>query len=173
MLTSWHRTWLDNFFIVYTNIGDGLFSIFVGVLLLLIRRFKMAWQVLAAYAISGLLAQLLKNLVYSPRPKEFFKMKEHIYMIDGITLTGNSSFPSGHTVSAFALATVLAVGSKNKKWSTLYLLPAILVGYSRMYLAQHFLQDVLAGSVIGVLTAILVCSFFENKFGGRKLTDNR
>jgi membrane-associated phospholipid phosphatase len=170
-LSSWHRPWLDDFFIVYTNLGDGLFSIFIVVLLLILRRFNMAWQILAAYAISGLLAQLLKNLIYSPRPKEFFKMKEHIYLIDGITNTGSSSFPSGHTASIFALVTMLAFFSKHKKLSALYLIPAILVGYSRIYLAQHFLLDVLAGSVIGVLIAIFVYYFFPNRLGRLKKAD--
>jgi membrane-associated phospholipid phosphatase len=167
-LSSFHTHELDKFFIVYTNVGDGLFSIAAVVLLLLLRRFNMAWQVLAAYAISGLLAQLLKNLIYSPRPKEYFKMKEHIYLIDGITNTGSSSFPSGHTASIFALVTMLAFFGKDKKLCALYLVPAILVGYSRIYLAQHFLLDVLSGSLIGVLTAFFVYYVFTYKFKGLK-----
>jgi membrane-associated phospholipid phosphatase len=167
-LSSYHTGVLDNFFIVYTNAGDGLFSVAVGVLLLLLRRFNMALQVLTAYAISGLLAQLLKNLIYSPRPKEFFKFKQHIYLIDGVTGTGSSSFPSGHTASIFALVTMLAFFTKNKKRCWLYLVPAILVGYSRIYLAQHFLLDVLSGSLIGVLTAIFVYYFFTFKINGLK-----
>ncbi len=43
----------------------------------------------------------------------------------------------------------------------MYLLPAILVAYSRIYLSQHFLSDVLAGSLLGVLVAFIVFYFFN------------
>jgi membrane-associated phospholipid phosphatase len=155
-LNGYHSVLLDKFFIYYTNLGDGLFSILVVVLLLLIRRFKLAFQVLLAYIVSGLFAQLLKGIIYSPRPKDFFRFREHIHLIDGVTLNGDASFPSGHAVSAFALATSLALFTVNKQLSLFYLGAAILVGYSRIYLAQHFPADVLGGAIIGILMAILV-----------------
>jgi membrane-associated phospholipid phosphatase len=160
-LTSYHSLSLDRFFIYYTNFGDGLFSIAVVVLLLLFRRFNLAWQVLFAYALSGLFAQFLKGLIYSPRPKDFFMFREHIHLIDGVTLNGDASFPSGHAASAFALATSLALFTINKRLSLLYLILAILVGYSRIYLAQHFPADVLGGAAIGILAAILVYLVIE------------
>jgi membrane-associated phospholipid phosphatase len=133
-------------------------------LLLLMRKFKLGWQVLAAYVISGLLAQAVKESIYSPRPKDFFRFKEYIHLIEGVTLNGNASFPSGHASSAFALATSMALYSKNKKLSLLYLLAAILVGYSRIYLSQHFPVDVMGGATIGVLTATLVFLFFDRYY---------
>jgi membrane-associated phospholipid phosphatase len=162
-LNSYHSRPLDIFFITYTNLGDGIFSIVIVLILLATRRFNIAWQVLAAYVISGLLSQLVKNLVFSPRPKEFFAGHHHIYLIQGITLTGTSSFPSGHTASIFALVTILALFTKSKKLSCLYLVAAILVAYSRIYLSQHFLIDVLAGSFIGVSISIFVYSFFNTR----------
>jgi membrane-associated phospholipid phosphatase len=155
-LNAHHNPWLDDFFVLYTNLGDGLFSIAVVLLLLVMRRYRMAWQVLAAYIVSGLLAQLIKHLVVSPRPVEFFKFKEPIFYLAGVTNSGNGSFPSGHAASIFALATMLAYFAGNKWISWLYLLGAISVGYSRIYLSQHFLTDVLAGSLVGVCTAVAV-----------------
>jgi membrane-associated phospholipid phosphatase len=68
---------------------------------------------------------------------------------------GSNSFPSGHTLSAFALYGFLAFSSKNKTVSTVLLLAlAVLVAISRVYLLQHFLQDILMGSVLGVGLAI-------------------
>ncbi len=162
-LNSFHTKLLDLFFISYTNLGDGVFTILVVLILLASKKYNIAWQILAAFVISGLVAQLLKNFVVSPRPKEFFELKQHIYLINGITLSGKASFPSGHTASIFALTTMLAIFAKNKKASALYLIAALLVAYSRIYLSQHFLTDVLAGSVIGVLVAIFVYSFFDDK----------
>ncbi len=173
-LTAYHGKLLDNFFIYYTNLGDGFFTIAIILLLLITRRFFYAWQILAAFLISGLLVQVLKNLIYSPRPMEFFKLKEHIYLIERVTHTGSSSFPSGHSASAFALATLLAIFAKDKKIGCLYLLAAVLVAYSRIYLSQHFPMDVMAGAAIGVFVALLVYYFFKaksnrfRKLGGRK-----
>jgi len=172
-LGSYHSKILDDFFIGYTNLGDGLFAIFIILLLLVFRRFEIAWQILAAFLISGLIAQVLKYLVYSPRPKEFFSQNEHIYLIDGITHTGTSSFPSGHTVSIFALTTILSLFTKNKKICWLYLLPAILVAYSRIYLSQHFLTDVLAGSLVGVSVAVFVYWFFKTKINKKWISKDQ
>jgi len=163
-LSPYHTSALDHFFIYYTNLGDGLFSIAVVLLLLLMRKFKLAWQVLAAYIISGLVAQAFKESIYSPRPKDFFRYKEYIHLIEGVTLNGYASFPSGHASSAFALATSLALYSRNKNFSLLYLLAAILVGYSRIYLSQHFPVDVMGGATMGLLTSTLVFLFFDRYY---------
>jgi membrane-associated phospholipid phosphatase len=66
------------------------------------------------------------------------------------------SFPSGHTASAFALFIGMAFFTQNKYLKAVCLLLALGVGYSRVYLALHFPEDVLAGSLIGVLCALLL-----------------
>lgn len=164
LLNPYHRQPLDQLFGWVTFLGDGLFTILVIVLLLSTRKFMQAWQVLAAFLVSALLAQLLKNAFSMPRPKQFFMPGVYGHFIEGVTLTGFASFPSGHSTSIFALATMLALFEKNKKWNVVYLLGAIAVGYSRIYLGQHFLQDVLAGSVIGMLVSVSVHWIFLEKF---------
>ena len=72
------------------------------------------------------------------------------------TDAGKYSFPSGHTSSAFAMAT--AVTLSTKKWyvavpSYLY---ACGVGYSRMRLGVHFPSDVLGGMIVGIGSSLLV-----------------
>ena len=168
-LNAYHTQMLNTFFIGYTNLGDGLFTIAIVLFLLATKRYEIAWQLLAAFVISGLIAQIFKYAVYSPRPKEFFSQKEHIYLIVGITNTGTSSFPSGHTASIFALVTILALFTKNKKICFFYLIAAILVAYSRIYLSQHFLSDVLAGALIGVSVAMFVYYLFNTNPGIRKI----
>ena len=165
-LTPYHGPLLNGFFDYFTNLGDGMFSVFLVIILLVMRRFDIALQILIAFLISGLITQVLKGLITSPRPKEFFSVADNIYIVEGLTLSGNASFPSGHTASAFAMAVSLSLYSNHKFLDFLCLLLAILVGYSRIYLSQHFPGDVFGGAVIGVIVALCVYLFME-KYNAR------
>ena len=162
-LSPYHSDRLDTFFTAYTYLGDGIFSLVVVVFYLLTKRFQFAWQILAAFIISGLIAQIFKYSISSPRPSEFFHLKQSIHIIPGVTRNGFSSFPSGHTATVFALATLLSFFNKNKKIGLLFLLGAMLVAYSRIYLSQHFPADIMAGAFIGVSVAIFVYSLFSGR----------
>jgi membrane-associated phospholipid phosphatase len=162
-LNPYHRTTLDTFFMYLTFLGDGVFAITICVIYLLMRRWSRACQLISAFVVSALLAQILKNVFSMPRPKQFFPPGQYPYFIDGYTHIGFASFPSGHSTSVFALATLLALFDKNKKGNVIYLLVAVAVGYSRIYLGQHFLGDVLTGSFIGVLTAVLIHWLFTTR----------
>jgi membrane-associated phospholipid phosphatase len=155
-LNLYHSAGLNSFFFYYTNLGDGLFAVFFVLIFLLLRRFDLAIQILLAFLLSGLFSQILKAIIISPRPRDFFSVNDQIYIVDGLTLGGKASFPSGHTATAFSLATSLALYTKRKILGILYLMLAILVGYSRVYLSQHFPADVFGGAIIGVLVAFWV-----------------
>jgi len=73
------------------------------------------------------------------------------------------SFPSGHTITAFAFFLALTFFTKNHAWQVLYFVLAVLVGFSRIYLQQHFAIDVLVGSLVGVLVT-MGCKFMLDKF---------
>lgn len=64
------------------------------------------------------------------------------------------SFPSAHTLSAFAAATALFF--YHRKSGVLAYVLAFLIGFSRLYACVHYPTDVLAGLVIGVLCGLLV-----------------
>ncbi|MBO9205163.1 MULTISPECIES: phosphatase PAP2 family protein [Niastella] len=155
-LNSIHTLYLDTFFQNYTLLGDGVFSIAIFLILLLVERTALAMQVITSYLFSGIVSQLLKRAVQAPRPHAIISNAEYPYFIEGITHTGTTSFPSGHTTSVFALATILALNTKDKRFSLIYLITAIITGYSRIYLGQHFLADVTAGALIGTLSGLLV-----------------
>lgn len=169
LLNPYHRSPLDLFFTNYTYLGDGLFALAVILVLAIRRRYPAACEVLIAFLLSALVAQILKNVFSMPRPREFFNQGQYegpyTYFIQGVTLRGFSSFPSGHSTSIFALATMLAMLGSGKHWNWLYLFAAIAVGYSRIYLGQHFLNDVLAGSMTGVIVAVAVHCLFSERIG--------
>jgi len=157
VLNNYHTKWLDVFFANYTLAGDGCVSIAAVVLLIFFHKQKAAVTLLLGYAGSGLAAQLIKHCFNYPRPKLYFEQSKVVYhhFVEGVVANHSGSFPSGHTASAFAMATVFALLSCDKRISIIAFVFAALVGYSRIYLAEHFLQDVVAGAFIGVFWGML------------------
>ncbi|HVM87689.1 MAG TPA: phosphatase PAP2 family protein [Puia sp.] len=156
VMNSYHSKTLDLFFSIYTNVGDGLFSIGIFLLLLILRKPLPGWEIVIAFLLAGLMVQVVKNIFPMPRPKTLLGQTGYPYFIDGVTHVGNASFPSGHTATAFGTAALLSIFTKNKNTGWLYLSAALLVAYSRIYLGQHFLQDVVGGALIGMISALIV-----------------
>jgi membrane-associated phospholipid phosphatase len=162
-LNSYHPFWLNVFFINYTFMGDGIFALcLIALYIFYFKKREHGMAMLYAFLLSGAAVQLIKNLVSSPRPKLFFEHGQYLFFMDGVSLSNNSSFPSGHTATAFAIATVLILCARNRIWQAPLLLAAAIVGYSRIYLAQHFLIDVLIGALLGTLSGILAFYLFHN-----------
>lgn len=156
-LTRFHAKPLDCFFTIYTYFGDGIFILGLVVILFFTRNKILALAALLSYCISGIFAQILKNTFPMPRPYVYFRdIGRQVYSIPNVTLTAShASFPSGHTASAFALLTTLILLFPKNKWNTIYILLTLLVGYSRMYLSNHFLFDVFSGSIIGIISGMI------------------
>lgn len=163
LMNPWHPHPLNYFFIPVTYLGDGIFVIAVALILFFLKKRFLSLMILSSYALSGIIAQILKYFIVEARPAIYLEKTNYPYFIDDVTLHNLHSFPSGHAASAFALAAVLSFSMKNKNYSILFLLIAVFVGYSRIYLGQHFMDDVLAGSVAGVVSAI-VCELFLEKY---------
>jgi undecaprenyl-diphosphatase len=159
LLNSFHTPTLNQVFNSITFIGDGLFSIIVSFFILIFakKHSKLALIVMVAYLSSGIVAQIFKAIIYAPRPSLYFKLHEYKYYIDTFATSraGANSFPSGHSASVFALVTVFSVYCKRKYISFCLIVIGILAGYSRIYLAHHFLIDVLAGMILGLLFGTL------------------
>lgn len=160
MLNGLHSKWMDLIFINLTFLGDGLFSIITAAFLLFVWKLRrLSLYIIVTYLVSGVAAQMLKRIFMAPRPKEIIDSHLYSSFFAGITGSGWDSFPSGHTTSVFALATILALYSNKKRWGLSFLIIAIFTGYSRIYLGQHFLQDVIAGAVLGTFIGTLIYTF--------------
>lgn len=146
-----------------TDIGNGWTIIILSALLTLFN-YRSAFLMASSYAITSLLAQVVKFIFDAPRPTLLYKDKlSHIHLVKGVYMLGFHSFPSGHTVTAFSAAVVITYLAKNKNWGILLLIIAVAVGYSRMYLSEHFFEDVTAGSVIGIVVTVCWISFIDSK----------
>lgn len=150
-----HRPFLDLLFKYSTFLGDG---IMFGVLALVFVFKKRA--LIIDVALTGLLqlslVALLKHVIFDgmPRPKNFFNDVPNLHFVEGVKVHMWNSFPSGHTTTAFGVATLLAftIFKKNPFMQVFVFCMAFLAGYSRVYLLQHFFVDVYAGAILGFLT---------------------
>lgn len=109
------------------------------------RAILMAGSILA----TAVLVLVIKRVVHRRRPAGEWGA---IYRN-----TDPHSFPSGHAARAALLAT-LAVGTGPAWWALLMLIWAPLVALARVAMGVHYLSDVAAGIVLGVLAAILILS---------------
>lgn len=155
-MTHYGNETLDFIFTYITYLGDGWVTPFLFLPLAFIN-FRAFLMVMIALAFSGGVAQLMKHFIFEDalRPLEAIG-PDQLRVVQGIELHSYNSFPSGHTTTAFCAGFSLAVLCKRNWLKTSALLISVLIGYSRVYLSQHFLEDVIAGSVIGVLSSMLI-----------------
>jgi membrane-associated phospholipid phosphatase len=146
----------DYFFSYCTHLGDGTVWIPVGVLFLVYRREKFVLA-LSTVAIGTIIVQSLKNFIIPAqiRPGTAIIDLTTFHSVEGVVLLTNYSFPSGHTTTAFSVF-LLGCLMINKKWVVpVGLLVGLLVGYSRIYLAEHFPLDVGGGMLTALLSVWL------------------
>ena len=151
-----HSPLMDEFFKAVTILGEGI--VFVPILIItLFVQLRYTIITIAFLAGNGLLVSIFKRVLFAglERPRAFLG-DELIYFVPGVDVHNLHTFPSGHTATAFGAALLLSLLTKNKVVGIFTLLVATLVGYSRIYLAQHFLGDAVAGATIGTLTAFIV-----------------
>jgi membrane-associated phospholipid phosphatase len=98
------------------------------------------------------LVYTIKKFVGEARPAAVLPLDE-IHIV-GKVLTGNDSFPSGHTMTAFVFVGVVVLCVR-RPWVWLMLLPGMLVAFSRIAVGAHWPVDLCAGAACGWLMATL------------------
>lgn len=155
-----HRTAFWNVFFSWgTRLGEGYLFLFFFLVLLFVR-FSNAFMI----GVTGLTvlftSKALKYFFDEARPSIYFaELADPTVILEPVpgeilVQSWTSSYPSGHTMAAFALYGMLAFSFKSQATKFIALTIAIVVGISRIYLGQHFLPDVLAGALCGTLIAV-------------------
>jgi membrane-associated phospholipid phosphatase len=143
-----------------TQLGEWIPIIGLAVFLLVKNR----WVFLAALSsflpLYFLVLYLKKVLAY-PRPLAYFSQGEIQPLADYVVLLKNS-MPSGHTFSAFVVASFICTFYSLHRWvQTILFSLACLVGFSRIYLLCHFKEDVFVGSLMGILAGVLPLFIYQ------------
>ncbi len=113
----------------------------LGLVFVVLGQRRLGSTILATFGVALLLTFAFYYLALRPRP-------EHVRLIMATPIY--PSYPSGHSATAFAVATLLALTYRRRWVTTLALLSAALIAFSRLYLGHHYPSDVLAGSVLGI-----------------------
>jgi membrane-associated phospholipid phosphatase len=154
VINKYNSPQFDYVFKFWTYLGDGVIWIPLFAYVLLFKRDYFV-SVLAALIICTLLTQVLKRVVFWNDFRPIVVLANKVRVIPGYYMNRAHSFPSGHTSTAFTLALLLASIVKRNVWVYVFPLIAFFVGYSRVYLAQHFITDVLAGIFVGIVSSYL------------------
>ena len=145
----------------WVTLGADGWTIVVACLLMFAWHRRAAFFISVACLCTSAVTWCLKTWPFQgePRPKWFFTYgsePRELHYVPGVENWLYDSFPSGHTTVAFAFFFSIALCMKNTKLAALFFLAAIAVGYSRIYLSQHFLLDVFFGSIIGTIGTLVV-----------------
>ncbi len=143
--------WFRILMILMTRMGDGWLWYSLGLILFFFggaHRF-LAIGAAASAAVAGIfLFRALKKTSKRKRPCE---VEPHCWA--SILPPDKYSFPSGHSITAFAIA--ISIGMFYPELTGPLLAVALLIASSRIILGMHFLSDVLAGSAIGALLGLI------------------
>ena len=165
LLVNHHYSAFGDFFFKYfTNVGDGVFYVIIALIYFVYNR-KLGFIALGSFLATGLVAQVLKRLVFtaSPRPAAFFEDKVILHFVQGVDIHYSNSFPSGHSTTAFSVFFLMALFAKNKKLGLLFFFLAVLAAFSRVYLLQHFFVDTYFGAIIGITITLIIYLIFTPK----------
>lgn len=151
-INQFHSPFFDAFFYWSTKTVEW-FSFVMILGILLFKGAKFALNGLFIYAISALVIFGLKRLVFTTELRPISLLPDLRLLPPHFEFSQNvmHSFPSGHTAAAFTLFCFIALISSNKKLGYLYGIIAVIIGFSRVYLSQHFFQDIVAGATVGVI----------------------
>jgi len=164
-----HRnTKLDGTFKIINHTGPPIcFVAGVGLAGLLHLQGKKAdaYNQLVAPAANLILTIALKEIIGRPRPYSTYPA------IQNLTDGGSSAFPSGHTSTAFTLATAVTLAYPEWYIAVPAYAWAGTVGYSTMHLGVHYPSDVIAGALLGSLTTYAsyrLCRYLSKSEGHKK-----
>ncbi len=137
------------------------------------KRKHWVYPLFLALAISGILSTVVKRSVVRDRPWGYY-VNEHLAGREmGIEVVPPLRSPlkahgflSGHTATSFALATALALAIRRRKRGTIIAVLgwtlATLIGFSRIYVVDHWPLDVIAGGLLGIMCGVVATYLCRN-----------
>ncbi|MCB9198602.1 MAG: sugar transferase [Flavobacteriales bacterium] len=170
LINQYYTNFWDRIFPYITDIGDGLTAIVI-IIILFIWKEKYGYIALFAFLFTTTITHGLKFIVFPEANRPYLVLWDYFREGLGHTVLQKEdmkvhfSFPSGHTTSAMSIFCLLAlIFAKQRKWTgILFAGLAILASFSRVYLSQHFVEDVFMGTIIGTLGTLIIFVWLDKR----------
>lgn len=118
---------------------------------------RIALEAGMSVAISFIAHFFIHLFYFKPRP--FMKRRVGILIPSKM----NSSFPSKHTMLAFAASTTILMF--HRTLGTIMMWMSALTGFSRIWVGHHYPSDIIGSAIVGSLTSVVARIISFNKFG--------
>jgi len=142
----WSSPVLDRVIPWVTHLGSHVVVVvFIILSWILTKKRRVLRRLALLYGIQSGILYGLKFLIQRQRPLYFLEMASKLSKGPGEIL--DPSFPSGHAVYAFMMATVLATWVP--RYRVIFYIAAGFIGWTRIYLGVHFPTDVVVGGLLG------------------------
>lgn len=153
-----YSRWADYLFRAFSAFAEILTPIVIF-LYFIWKKKNLAKPFLLSYALSTGFIQFAKHVIFPDDLRPFAYFRGLLYdwhLVDGVYMNEYNSMPSGHTSAAWFMCFWLALVGKTGWSGILFGLLAVGVGYSRVYLFQHFPIDTAVGAFVGTLTSLSI-----------------
>lgn len=157
-MNTHHSALGDLLFPYITHLADGWVPALLAIALLFYKDIRSFLMMGLSVAISAVICQVLKRMVFGEWDRPFMFKDElgDMSWVVGLELNHHFSFPSGHATTAFSMCFALVVVAGRAKWAAPLALIAAILAFSRVYLSQHFVEDITAGALLGTGISALV-----------------
>lgn len=148
---------------IITTLGNyGFIFILISLIMILFKSTrKEGLNALIAMFIGIIFVFVLKNIIRRDRPfVDVYSDFNLWWRASGSISESGFSFPSGHTTSSMAFAFTLFLFF-DKKYSWLFLLIPLLMGFSRIYFMLHYFTDVIGGILLGIASSLIAIVIFN------------
>jgi len=163
-----HHPLLDRFFYYVTFLGSSPSYLLLVTALAITKRDENVFLAGASsFGCMSLVVQGMKRMLFAHqlRPILLIPTDAPLHLVEGIKHHTYLSFPSGHAATIFAAICLVQLVSARKSYglSLCLLLGAAAVAYSRVYLCQHFYQDIYVGALLGTLSTTSVYAALQGQ----------
>jgi membrane-associated phospholipid phosphatase len=166
-LNSFHHPLFDQFFYHITFLGSStMYALFMATLVVMKLDNRTLLAGICSFVAMSAIVQVMKRIVFFDqlRPIALIPTDVPLHLVEGVVPDTHLSFPSGHAATIFSAVSFmhLLVPKKSGWFCGLTLFGAAVVAYARVYLCQHFYQDIYVGAWVGTWVTILVYGVLMN-----------